>query len=469
MMGRSISLKLVFLFTISMLSTVFMSFFIHFTFFEHYYVYQMEKRFLSIYEDVSKGFGDEDFQSLLSAIDRREQVGIVVADSRLRSAIYSHPMAGEGGGQPLERELHSLLNDELEYLRSGEEYICSFIQGDEGPDRLVFAKRLPSGDFCILTNATGVIEGSMEVTSNFHLVAGGIAALVGLMFVLIFSKQVTRPIIAMSEVTEGLSQLDFQQKVDVESRDELGQLGQSINILSQRLEEHREALKKEIAFQKVLSQNMSHELKTPISVMKGYLEALSYGVASTKEEEEEYFQVIIEECDRMTQVIDMMLHLSKLTTFQENGIEKEYFSAQEFQERVLGQSRNLLLQHQVASRSLCEDVEIYGNEDLLLQAYGNFVTNAVKYGDHKVIISSITTVGEMLVLKLYNSGLQLSQAECEKVFDVFYMVDKVRGREANSHGLGLSVTKTIAELHGGEVGCEPEEEGMSFFLKIPRG
>lgn len=468
MMKRSISLKLVFLFTLSLLAVVLVSFFVHFLFFEHYYVLQMEKRFLVIYEDVAEGFGDENFQGLLSAIDRREQVGVVVADQRLKNGIYSHALAGTPASQPLERELHSLINDHLEYLRSGEEYVCMFIQGDEGPDRLVFAKRMDSGDFCILTNVTGAIEGSMATTFNFHMVAGGIAFVVGMLFVLLFSQQVTRPVIAMSKVTEGLSQLDFQQKVAVNSQDELGQLGQSINILSERLEENREALKKEIAFQKVLSQNMSHELKTPISVMKGYLEALSYGIVSTEEEQEEYFQVIIEECDRMTQVIDTMLHLSKLTTFQENGIEKEYFSAMEFQERVMGQSRNLLQQHQLSFRSFCEEVELYGNEDLLLQAYGNFISNAVKYGDKKVMISSIYGQGDMQVLQIYNSGVSLTEQECTKVFDVFYMVDKVRGREGNSHGLGLSVTKTVAELHGGMVSCEATESGMNFYLKIPR-
>lgn len=465
-MKRSISLKLLSLFSIALFSVVFFSFLLHAMFFQNYYVQQREAKFLELYEIVETYQESTHLQQRLSDLDRLEQIGIAVAEPRLRTAVYSHIPTGEDG-VPLERELHELIQNEYDVLKAGA-YVCKFILGDEGPDRLVFVKRFESGDYCIMTHSTGALESSFDTMYQFHMIAGGLATLVSVFLVLLFSRKFTRPIIAMSEVTEGLSQLDFQQKVAVSSEDELGQLGRSINVLSERLEENREALKREIDFQKVLSQNMSHELKTPIAVIKGYLEALSFGIVSTEEEQEEYFQVIIQECDRMTQVIDVMLHLSKLTSFQENGFEKQHFSARGFQERVLGQSGNLLAQNQIQCGSYCDDMEVYGNEELLIQAYGNFVTNAVKYGDHQEMVSHFYEKGDMQVFSLYNSGVPLAQEECEKVFDVFYMVDKVRSRAANSHGLGLSVTKTIVELHGGSVVCVPREEGVSFEMRIPK-
>lgn len=309
----------------------------------------------------------------------------------------------------------------------------------------------------------------MNAVTQFHFLVGAIACLVGVVTTLFFAKRFTKPIIEISQATEGLSQLEFQQQITYSSPDELGHLASSINRLSRKLEENRSALKNEIAFQKVLSQNMSHELKTPISVMKGYLEGITLGVAESEAEKDEYLQIVLSECDRMTDLINRMLQLSKLTSFQEQGLEQDWFTGEEFSSQLQDHWEALLRQQGLTLALEVTSLNCYGNQELLLQGVGNFISNAVKYGDNGQLRLILKQENQVQLFSLYNSGSVLPEAERGRVFDVFYRIDKVRGRETNSHGLGLSVCKTIAELHGGEAFCAPLEQGMVFTLKIPLG
>lgn len=470
-MSRSITKKLLYLFVLSLVVVVSTSFLIHILFFREYYLSESEKQLEELFYTVEKNIDRGDFQLFLSELDRREQVGIVVADPRLRYATYSHIPNGEGEKHLLERELHELLSSEMERLQGGDS-VCVFVEGDEGPDRLVYVKRFTNQHYGIFTYATVAVENNLSAMGEFHLLAGFIACVVGLIFPLFFSRQFTRPIISMSAVTESLSNLDFETKVEVSTDDELGQLGRSINVLTEKLEEHRDALQKEIALQKVLTHNLSHELKTPLAVMKGYMEALQFGVADTPEAQEEYFQVIIEECDHMSHLISDMLRLSKLSSVAEDVLERGYFSSTDFVSGLVEQYTNLCSQQGISLTWQCDDFDIYGNQELLAQGFGNYITNAVKYGDKRVISITIYEKEEDVVFRLFNTGEPVPKEECDSLFDLFYMGDKSRKRQENSHGLGLSLSKTVAELHGGRVYCEEVLEelwkGMSFFLVIPK-
>ncbi len=464
-MKKSIRLKLLSMFLFALAVAVCASFAIHSIWFRPYYLTLTEERLLSIVALVEEHLGSEDFEAILDEVDLSKQIELIVTDRHLHNVDLSLNQMHPSNMDRLDRELHNLISEDLELL--SQTHLFSTLNSEL--PRLVLVKQLSSGKFCILTHPMESLEANLTAMGHFHYLAGIIACLLGVSVTFSFSRRFTRPIIEISKATEAMSRLDFQHKIDYDSQDELGQLARSINILSDKLEANGIALQNEVAFQKVLSQNMSHELKTPISVIKGYLEALSFGVVEDEESKAEYISVVLKECDRMNELISQMLHLSKLNSYQDSILEKDFITPSEFVEQMREQSEGVLLQKNIPLRSeiLCT-TPIYAHRDLLIQAFGNFISNGVKYGDGNLLKIIVEDKGDHHRLSLFNSGNSIPEEECKKVFDVFYMVDKVRSRENNSHGLGLSVTKTILELHHGTAGCQPEARGMIFFVTLPK-
>lgn len=469
-MKTSIRQKLLVLFTLSLGSSLVLSFLLHWIFFSPYYLNHIEKRLLAVFDEVESHLYEDNFEEIVGEIDYRQQVGIIIADETFEYSFFA-AILNSSTGDILATELKNLISSQAQTLK--ESHISVQLQeeslsGEDYLARLMVIKRLSNGYYCILSHPLSTLESSMDAMHQFHFMAVAIGFLLGLLSTLFYAGRFTKPIIEISEATKRMSKLDFEQKISYHSQDELGELATNINILSEKLEEHRVALKKEIAFQKVLSQNMSHELKTPISVMKGYLDAIAYGIAAKKNAEDEYIAVVLEECDRMNELIGQMLHLSKLTSVQTEDLVKSTFSSSDFATRISNQHHGLLTQHTVTYKESVPPLDLWGNPDLLAQALGNFVTNAVKYGDKQEILFTISQTQTHHRYSVFNTGPPLPPEECDKVFDVFYMVDKARSREQNSHGLGLSVTKTIAELHNGKVYCENTPLGVTFFLELPK-
>lgn len=469
-MKKSVQYKLLFLFLLSLLVSLTISFGIHFLFFRQYYLHHTETRLLSVFEEVEENLQHENFEELVAEIDFRQQVGIIIADESFSYSFFSHILTSETGDK-LSLELQNLILNQKEILEN--KHICielrdSTVDGEEDLARMVFIKKLSDGNYCILSHPLETLESSMNAMEKFHAVAGVVACISGIFITLFFARSFTKPILAINEATKKMSQLDFQQKINHKSQDELGELAENINILSETLEEYKTALKKEIDFQKVLSQNMSHELKTPIAVMKGYLEAISYGIAAKKGKTDEYVSIVLCECDRMTELINQMLQLSKLTSALEHQLEQSTFTSVTFAEKIKKQHSPLLKQHQIEFIQEIQQINLWGNQELLLQCFGNFITNAVKYGDNKKIVMKIQENDTDFIYSCFNTGAQMEEEELTKIFDVFYMVDKSRSREKNSHGLGLSLCKSVAELHQGSIFANNSPDGVAFYLKIPK-
>lgn len=454
------------MFAFSLVVSLILSLGIHSFFFQSYYLEYQVKNFLSIYQQIEEQLYVEDLQTVIEELNYKNQVTVTIADARLRYSMnsVSHSRVEE---RRLNVEFHNLISKYSELLETTH-YCKANTDSGEHP-LLIFVKKLSDGNYCILTQPWDSVEKNMETVNEFHVITAIVACIVGICSTWMFAKKFTKPIIELNTLTEELSQLNFQHKITYKSKDELGQLAESINVLSDKLEANMVTLNHEIAFQKVLSQNMSHELKTPISVMKGYIEGLTYGIVESKEEQEEYLEIVLAECNRMTELIDRMLNLSKLTSFQGGGLEKSVFSTLEFLSKIQTQCDSLLSHHGMKLEEKLNCPFLCGNEDLLVQAVVNFISNAVKYGDKKKLVITISQDKKEQIISVFNTGNIIPVEEIDKIFDIFYMVDKARSRSLNSHGLGLSVSKTVAELHQGRGFCEEKSgEGMIFSIKFPK-
>ena len=171
---------------------------------------------------------------------------------------------------------------------------------------------MSTGEFIILRKPVKGIRENVSIANQFYIFAGLIVIFVGGIVILIFSKKITKPIIEMSNVAENISNLEFDKLVHIESQDEIGKLGESINKISEKLSTSINGLKQDVERRKQLVSNMSHELKTPIGIIKGYAEGLKYGVVDDKEKMAKYCSVLVEECDRMDNLVRELLNHSKM-------------------------------------------------------------------------------------------------------------------------------------------------------------
>lgn len=317
------------------------------------------------------------------------------------------------------------------------------------------------------------VNTASTIISNMFITWMLLSIATSLILSLILTKMVAGPIIHITNITKKIKNMDFSEKCDVISQDEIGILASNINDMADKLDqsmteliEANKQLIEDIEHEKLLEEQrkdfvaaVSHELKTPLAIIRAYSEGIQEGVS--KEREEKYLKVIVDETKKMDTLIINMLESSKL----ENGTQKinlERNNLSEYIETIIKRfetpckTKNIKLISEI-------DKDIYRmfDEQLLDQAITNFITNAIKYSNEKIEIKLKDGL-----LSVENTGNHIPEDSINKIWDKFYKVDKARDRSLGGTGLGLSITKNILELHKAEYGVTNTENGVRFWFKI---
>lgn len=216
--------------------------------------------------------------------------------------------------------------------------------------------------------------------------------------------------------------------------------------------------------------NVSHELKTPITSIKGFVETLLEGAMKDPEDTERFLNIINKQADRLNAIINDLLSLSRL----EQGLNKEDISFEESNVCEIIDSVVQVCRHKADAKKQhisveCEELKVKLNAPLFEQAMINLLDNAVKYSpnDKDVIIRAYKEDNE-LVVKVIDYGQGIAKAHIDRVFERFYRVDKARSREVGGTGLGLAIVKHITMTHKGSVDVESElGKGSTFTVRIP--
>jgi heavy metal sensor kinase len=275
------------------------------------------------------------------------------------------------------------------------------------------------------------------------------------------AKKALRPVDQIRRAAVKISSSNLDEKIDIAGRrDELGRLAETFNAMIGRLKD---------AFQRVnqFSIDVSHELKTPLTILKGETE-----VALRKEREKDDYQKLLlsnlEEIDRMSCIIDDLLLLSKADT-KDIKLNIEEIALRDL---IMGVCMNMKVvadkKEVVLQTGEMEDVRVKGDELKLRRMIVNIVENGIKYSQTggKVIVSSYVNDGYAQI-DVKDEGIGISEQDIKYVFDRFFRADRSRKRESGS-GLGLSISRWIAEAHKGsiEVKSQPAQ-GSIFTIKLP--
>ena len=275
------------------------------------------------------------------------------------------------------------------------------------------------------------------------------------------AKKALRPVDQIRRAAVKISSSNLDERIDVSGRrDELGRLAETFNAMIDRLKD---------TFQRInqFSIDVSHELKTPLTILKGETE-----VALRKEREKQDYQVLLksnlEEIDRMSCIIDDLLLLSKADT-RKIKLDVEEVSLRDLildvcmDMKVVADKKNVELE----AKEL-EDIRLKGDELKLRRMLLNIVENAIKYSHAggRVRVSSHANNGYAIIY-VKDNGIGISEMDIKYIFDRFYRADRSRKRASGS-GLGLSISRWIAEAHQGGIEVESQPaQGSMFTIKLP--
>jgi signal transduction histidine kinase len=334
-------------------------------------------------------------------------------------------------------------------------------------------------EFVFAMTSLQPVNEAMLVLKDYYVYAFIIVFIVIILLSFYYSKIIAKPLIKINEVTKRMANFDFSEKLSFTSNDEIGSLSESINTLSvnlkdridqlhianQKLQEDVEKERQLERTRKDFISGVSHELKTPLSVIRSFAEGIKDGVSRNTDY---YTDVILEEVDKMNMLIVDMLELAKL----ESGtykLEMSQFAIDVLIHQVYTKLLFSIEEKQLQVHIHTEtDLIVTANRNRIEQVIVNLLSNAIRYtpSGKEIAIRTFREDGQIKV-SIRNTGFPIPEESIDKIWDRFYRLDASRSRHTGGTGLGLSIVKNILELHGASYGVKNEENGVVFYFCLP--
>ncbi|TCJ79197.1 UNVERIFIED_ORG: hypothetical protein EDC93_108156 [Bacillus cereus] len=315
------------------------------------------------------------------------------------------------------------------------------------------------------------ITKATDLMSDYYIYIIAFVLVLSLILSFYYSRIITKPLIKINETTKKIMEFEFQNKLSIKSKNEIGELSSNINQLSERMEGYINQLKEDLEKEKQLERTrkdfiagVSHELKTPLSVMQVSASMLQDGIAP--EMNQYYWEALEKEIEKMNMLIDEMLNLAKY----ESGTYQIQMEQAHIGRIIRKTEKDLHVQIDEKSLQIelnIDNVYVKGNSNLLEQVITNLFTNAIRYtGAKQLIVIDVKEEENAVYIGFENKGSHIAEENIDKIWDQFYRVDKSRKRVCGGTGLGLAIVKNILELHAAEYGVMNTEDGVLFYFRL---
>jgi len=340
---------------------------------------------------------------------------------------------------------------------------------------------LDSGEIILMRSNVESMQESVKVANKFLLYAGLVSAVMISVVMFFVSRRFTKPILQLADISKQMSKLNFDVKYSSKAKDEIGTLGNSMNVLSERLERTISELKsannelqsdierktRAEEVRKEFLSNVTHELKTPIALIQGYAEGLKDNINESPEDREFYCDVIIDEASKMNTMVKKLLTLNQLE-YGTTQVEFSRFDLTEVIRAVLSSTDILASQQGVTVRfEQTTPVYVWADEYMVEEVLTNYISNAFHHvsGEMRIEVS-LEVQPEKVRVMVFNTGANIPEEELPNVWIKFYKVDKARTREYGGSGIGLSIVKAIMESHNRAYGVENRPSGVEFWFEL---
>lgn len=462
--------------------------FLNTTFLGKYYMYQKEDTLLEGFHVIDQAsetgeLTSDKFDVTFDNLCANGNISIMVISSNrniVRSSVNDN--------QVILMEFMNVLfgsdQSEPEVLEKAENYVIQRKTDNRlDSEYLVLYGTLQNGNLILMRTALESIRESAKISNQFLVYVGLLGIILGAIAAVLISRGISTPILELTDISKRMTELDFEAKFSPRRKhqNEIDELGEHFNRLSNTLEttisELKSAnneLKQDIQkkteideMRKDFLSNVSHELKTPLALIQGYAEGLKECINDDAESRDFYCEVIMDEADKMNQMVKKLLTLNQLE-FGNEIVKMERFDVTELINGVVNSSGILLCQNDIQVEfNGTEPLYVWADEFKLEEVITNYLSNAIHHADFEKKISIWYTQKEDCVrISVFNTGKPIPEEDLDNIWIKFYKVDKARTREYGGSGIGLSIVKAIMESFHRECGVINHENGVEFWLEL---
>lgn len=454
---------------------------------ERYYVAKKEAALQHIYDAMNKVEDEDDYltdefaDNLSEFCTRYNLSAIILTDEFV-------PLYGTENYQKQELQgrlwgyLMGIDKSETEVLKETNDYAIQKTKDfKENVDYLEMWGEFNTGYYFMMRVPMDSIRDSVRTSNEFlgYFIIIGLA--VSMILISWMSRKITTPLQELTELSKRMADLDFDAKYTSGGQNEIGQLGEHFNQMSETLERTISELKtannqlqndieEKIQIDEMRKEflsNVSHELKTPIALIQGYAEGLKEGVNDDPESRDFYCDVIMDEAGKMNRMVKNLMTLNQLE-FGNDKVEFERFNLTELIGGVL-QSMDILSQQKDVKLIFREEnpVYVWGDEFKIEQVVRNYVSNAYNHvNEEKIIEVKILREDGLAKVTVFNTGKPIPEEDVPRIWDKFFKVDKAHTREYGGNGIGLSIVKAIMESMHQQYGVKNYDNGVEFWFTL---
>ena len=410
---------------------------------------------------------NEDIQRKIETLAGKLDLRITVVDTQGK-------VLGDSDKDPALMENHK---DRLEIAEAVEK---GFSQSTRFSDTLNCSMKYVAVRVDDSGNTLGVVRFALPLSAvqlqiqhiyRVVLLGAIVAVVIALTVAYFLSHSITFPISRMQDAAQRIAKGDFSRKVKIKSKDELGELAKSLNTMAAELQQKMENLKQMDRVRTDFVANVSHELKTPLTLIKGYIETLQDRAIHDKEKAQRFIAIIKEHANRLENIIEDLLSLSELELSKDCLNKTEFDLKKLIDEAALSFGYTLDTKRQILSiDQQGDDFRIKADRDKIEQVIVNLIDNAVKYTNEAGQINILLLEQQNeITITIRDNGIGIPKEDIDRVFERFYRVDKARSRELGGTGLGLGIAKHIVLAHNGQISIESEiNKGTKVLVGLPK-
>lgn len=304
---------------------------------------------------------------------------------------------------------------------------------------------------------SGTTELMRDVVKMFFIVSL-ICFIGGFLLIWLLTKGMITPLQQMSAAAKRFAVGDFSYRVKVNGKDELADLGNAFNDMADALDKLESSRRSFVA-------NVSHELKTPMTSIAGFIDGILDGTIP-KSKEDYYLKIVSDEVRRLSRLVVAMLNMSKMESGDFEMKQKNYNVSDQIIHILLTFEQKIEKQN-IEIRGLDDlmPYHVFADADMIYQVVYNIFDNAVKFTNENGYIDiRLREVGNMIEVSIKNSGTGIDSNELGHIFERFYKVDKSRSLDAKGAGLGLYIVKMMVEMHGGKIFARSDSKSEAEFV-----
>lgn len=381
--------------------------------------------------------------------------------------------------------LNSVYNIRSNLVYSQKNILVQRVEESKNNQYLLLRADLDNGYINYIKIQVQPIKETVRISNDLLLIIGVLMIIIAAVIASIIANKFTRPILQLNSITKRMANLDFSQRYRIsDTEDEINMLGRNINEMSDKLEltigrlrsnntkleQNIEEKSKIDEMRKQFISDVSHELKTPIALIQGYAEGLIENVNSDEESRKFYAEVILDESNKMDEMVKRLLELMKLE-YQERKFNDTEFDLTELIKEELRRNTVVIKENNIKVEfDEKKKIKVFADQEYIEQVVNNYLSNAMKHaeeknGEKKIIIRT-ENKKDKIRLYVYNTGENIPKENINKIWGRFYKVDSSRNRNQGGTGIGLALVKAIMNNYNNEYGVRNLENGVEFYCDI---